>query len=58
VPSDVEFADEFGEWWDELTAEEQDSVATSVRLLEETGPTLDYPHSSKVATSRHDACAN
>jgi hypothetical protein len=36
-----------------LTAEEQDSVATSVRLLEEHGPTLDYPHSSKIATSRH-----
>ena len=37
----------------ELTEEEQDSVAFSVKLLEEYGPTLDHPYSSKVATSKH-----
>jgi hypothetical protein len=49
----VEFSDEFGRWWDALSADEQDSIATGVRLLEAHGPTLDYPHSSKVVTSRH-----
>ena len=53
MPWEVEFADEFGSWWDELSADEQDSVTTGVRLLEEHGPTLDYPHTSKVTTSRH-----
>ncbi len=50
---EVEFVDEFGEWWDTLTAEEQDSIDFSVRLLEEYGPTLGHPHTSKVTTSRH-----
>lgn len=53
VPWDVEFTDEFGVWWESLTEEEQDSVAFSVKLLEEYGPTLDHPYSSKVATSKH-----
>jgi hypothetical protein len=32
---DVEFTDELGIWWEALSAEEQDSIAASVRLLEE-----------------------
>ncbi len=53
VAWDVEFTDEFGAWWDGLTTEEQDSIASGVRLLENNGPTLEHPHSSKVVTSRH-----
>lgn len=37
---DVEFSDEFGEWWDGLTAAEQKSVDFTVSLLQELGPTL------------------
>src|ERR1700681_4421202 len=50
---DVEFSDEFGEWWDGLTAAEQKSVDFTVSLLQELGPTLRMPHSSGVETSRH-----
>jgi hypothetical protein len=50
---DVEFTDEFGEWWDTLDAEEQDTIAVAVGRLEETGPQFPYPYSSKITTSRH-----
>jgi hypothetical protein len=49
----VEFTDEFGDWWDGLTAEEQEDVDASVMLLERWGPALPYPHSSGVESSRH-----
>lgn len=50
---EVEFTDEFGEWWKSLTEHEQDDLAYSVGLLGELGPALDFPHSSKVNGSRH-----
>src|SRR6266852_3025120 len=50
----VEFTDEFGEWWDSLSAEEQESVDFSVRLLEAHGPNLRSPQSSGVKGSKHD----
>lgn len=49
----VEYTDEFGAWWDSLTAAEQESVDVSVRLLEAMGPQLPFPHSSGVKGSRH-----
>ena len=30
---EVEYTDEFGAWWDELDADEQESIATSINLL-------------------------
>jgi hypothetical protein len=50
---DVEFTDEFGEWWDTLDAEEQNSIDVAVGWLEERGPHLAYPYSSKITTSKH-----
>ena len=50
---EVEFTDEFGEWWNVLTADEQDDVAMVVGLLENQGPSLRHPHSSGVQGSRH-----
>lgn len=50
---EVEFSDEFGEWWDTLTTAEQTSVDFTVSLLQEAGPTLRMPHSSGVEASRH-----
>ena len=50
---EVEFTDEFGQWWRSLSESQQDDVAYSVSLLAELGPTLGFPHSSKVTTSRH-----
>ena len=50
---EVEYTDEFLEWWDGLDEREQESVDSSVRLLEKKGPTLPYPYSSGVEQSRH-----
>jgi hypothetical protein len=50
---EIEFTDEFGAWWKALTDDQQDDVAHSVGLLAELGPALDFPHSSKVNSSRH-----
>ena len=49
---EVEFTDEFEAWWEALDEDEQDAVARVVRLLEEKGPVLPYPHSSSVEGSR------
>lgn len=50
---DIEYTDEFGEWWNSLSEDEQDRVAVSVGLLNEHGPNLPSPHSSAIATSKH-----
>lgn len=50
---EVEYTDEFEAWWQELTEDEQDSVAAKVRLLEQLGPHLPFPHSSGIRGSRH-----
>jgi hypothetical protein len=49
----VEYTDEFGRWWDLLTADEQSSVEAGVRLLEEYGPSLSRPHADTIYGSRH-----
>ena len=50
---EVEYTDEFGDWWTALDEAEQESVAASVGLLEARGPQLGHPHSSAIASSRH-----
>lgn len=54
VKWDIEYTDEFGEWWDCLAEGEQESVRATVKLLGDYGPTLPFPHSSGVKGSRHD----
>lgn len=49
----VEYTDEFGHWWNELSEDEQEDVAAGVALLEAKGPQLPYPYSSAVKASRH-----
>lgn len=49
----VEYADEFESWWNRLSEQEQASVEASVRLLQERGPMLRFPHSSGVKGSKH-----
>ena len=53
MPWEVEVTDEFVHWWDSLAADEQESVAAYVELLERRGPQLPHPYSSSVQTSRH-----
>lgn len=50
---EVEYTDEFGDWWRSLSEKEQESLGASVRLLEERGPGLGFPHSSGVNGSKH-----
>jgi hypothetical protein len=49
----VEYTDEFGDWWHTLTEEEQESLAASVQLLEQRGPSLGHPHSTGINGSNH-----
>jgi hypothetical protein len=53
VSWEIEYTDEFGEWWETLTDEEQASIAAVVALLEDEGPQLGYPYSSGITSSRH-----
>jgi hypothetical protein len=49
----VEGTDEFAGWFEGLNDEEQVSVGRVVELLVEHGPSLPFPYSSGIATSRH-----
>lgn len=53
MPWEVEFTDEFGDWWDGLEEAAQDAIDRTVHLLETRGPRLPYPHSSDVRGSKH-----
>lgn len=48
---DVEYTDEFFEWWDQLTDPERIDVTAYVGLLEKCGPNLKYPYSSGIKGS-------
>lgn len=45
--------DEFAEWFLQLSANEQVSVGRVVDLLVEHRPSLPFPYSSRIQTSRH-----
>lgn len=53
MPWEVEYTDEFGQWWDTLSEEEHISIDAYVHLLEKRGPTLGYPYSSKISGSNY-----
>ena len=50
---EVELSDEFGEWWDNLSVEEQESITFSVRLLQEEGVNLRRPQADTVKGSAY-----
>lgn len=50
---EVEYTDEFEEWWDGLEAEEQRSVRTAVEQLVLVGPYLRHSQCSGIRGSRH-----
>ncbi len=49
----VEYTDEFEQWWATLTEAEQVDVAATVALLQNKGPQLPFPHSSGINNSKH-----
>ena len=50
---EVEYTDQFGQWWQNLSEGQQDAIAARVDLLIEYGPSLPFPYSSDIRTSRH-----
>jgi hypothetical protein len=50
---EVEYTDEFEDWWNSLDEQEQGSVDSAVGLLERLGPRVPFPHSSGIQGSRH-----
>lgn len=49
----VEYTNEFGDWWAKLAEREQEDITAAVELLAEHGPELRFPYSSGVAGSHH-----
>ena len=47
------FTDEFETWWNNLTVEEQESVAHDVNILRAKGVNLRFPRCSGVSSSKH-----
>jgi hypothetical protein len=53
VPWEVEYTDQFEEWWETLTIKEQAAIDAAVEALEERGPALGRPFVDTVRSSRH-----
>ncbi len=53
MATEVEYTDEFYQWWLTLDAAEQVSVDAVVELLRERGPTLRSPYSKDIKSSRY-----
>ena len=49
----VEFTNEFGAWWADLSEAEQIAVTAHVGELERQGPNLPFPYSSGIEGSKH-----
>jgi hypothetical protein len=48
---EIEFTDEFDQWWESLTEPEQESVTFGVDLLAELGPALSRPYADTIKAS-------
>ena len=46
---EVEYTDEFGQWWQGLSEGQQDAMTARVKLMMEHGPNPPYPYSSATA---------
>ena len=53
MPWDVEFTDEFEQWWNTLSYEEQRSISRVVYLLEQEGPQLLRPYADTIQGSKY-----
>lgn len=49
----VEYTDQFGDWWETLSVDEQRAITAAVELLERDGPALGRPIVDTLASSRH-----
>ena len=51
---EVEFTDQFGRWWHELSEGQQDAVAARVELLEEYVPVADALYDERLEELRKE----
>ena len=50
---EIEYTNEFEDWWNKLNDVEQEDVDSYVGLLTKEGPNLPFPYSSKITNSKH-----
>jgi hypothetical protein len=50
---EIEYTNEFGEWWMMLSEQQQDDATAVISLLGDRGTSLGFPHSSGINNSRH-----
>ena len=50
---EVEYTEQFADWWYDLSERQQESSRRVVDLLVRAGPALGYPYSSEIKGSRH-----
>ena len=50
---EIEYTDEFGDWWNTLKEKEQNDIVAVINLLTEQGTNLKFPHSSGIASSKY-----
>jgi len=53
VAWEIEFTDQFGDWWESLSEDQQEALDARVSLLAEGGPGLGRPLVDQVTSSRH-----
>jgi hypothetical protein len=51
---EVEYTDEFGDWWETLSDDERAAIAVRVELLEQQGPALRRPVVGEIKGSAFD----
>lgn len=49
----VEYTDEFGQWWQTLTEKERTDLTATIELLEQFGPKLARPYADTLKGSKH-----
>ncbi len=52
-PWDIEFTDQFEDWWNRLSEQQQDALAERVELFAAVGPFLGRPAVDQIKSSRH-----
>ena len=50
----VEYTNEFGDWWEALSEAQQEDISAVAQLLVEKGPQLPFPYSSGIEGSKHN----
>lgn len=50
---EIEYTDEFKNWWDTVSEKQQNDIVAVVNLLAEKGTNLSFPYSSGIIGSKH-----